>query len=383
MKIVADENIPYVKLAFSSIGKVRALPTRQIDAESVRDADILLVRSPTKVDGKLLEGGSVKFVATATIGTDHIDEQYLKSKNIGFASAAGCNANSVAEYVFAAILTLSTKRGCRLQNMTLGVVGIGNIGSKVVPMAEALGMKVLQNDPPLKRKTDDPRFLPLDMLMEADIITLHVPLTDKGLDATYHLFDAERISKMKHGSILINTSRGAVVSGQDLMSAIQSKHLAGTVLDVWENEPTIDTELLQIVDFATPHIAGYSLDGKVNGTAMICQAVCDFLGVEATWDHFNIMPKPKVPLLDVQLSNQNDEDVLNRVIKQVYDIVRDDERFREILNLSVAEQSAYFDRLRKEYPIRREFFNTKLRLSYAQHQLENKLAALGFKFANS
>ena len=187
MKIVADENIPYVKLAFNSIGKVNALPTRQINAESVRDADILLVRSPTKIDGTLLEGSSLKFVATATIGTDHIDEEYLKSKNIRFASAAGCNANSVAEYVFAAILTLSKKRGFRLQSMTLGVVGIGNIGSKVVRIAEALGMRVLQNDPPLKRKTDDPRFLPLDRLMEADIITLHVPLTNNGLDATYML----------------------------------------------------------------------------------------------------------------------------------------------------------------------------------------------------
>jgi len=241
----------------------------------------------------------------------------------------------------------------------------------------------LQNDPPLKRKTGDPRFLPLDMLMEADIITLHVPLTGKGLDATYHLFDAERISKMKHGSILINTSRGAVVSGQDLISAIKSKRLAGTVLDVWENEPAIDTKLLQIVDLATPHIAGYSLDGKVNGTAMIYQAVCGFLGVEPTWDHLRHKPEPQVPVLNVAVLDENDEDVLNRVIKQVYDIEGDDERFREILNLSVAEQSAYFDRLRREYPIRREFFNTELQLSETHNVLEKKLSALGFQFANS
>jgi erythronate-4-phosphate dehydrogenase len=383
MKIVADENIPYVKQAFSSIDKLQTLPARQINAESIRDADILLVRSPTRVDGKLLEGSSVKFVATATIGTDHIDEEYLKSKSIGFASAAGSNANSVAEYVFAAILTLSRRMGFRLQNMTLGVVGVGNIGSKVVPIAEALGMKVLQNDPPLKRKTDDPRFLPLDRLMEADIITLHVPLTDKGLDATYHLFDAARISKMKHGNILINTSRGAVVLGKDLKIAIKSKHLACVVLDVWENEPTIDTDILQLVDLATPHIAGYSFDGKVNGTAMIYKAVCGFLGIEPTWDHLTNMPEPQIPVLNVAVLDENDEDVLNRVIKQVYDIEGDDERFREILNLSEAEQSAYFDQLRREYPIRREFFNTKLRLSYIQHQLENKLAALGFHLANS
>ncbi len=383
MKIVADENIPYVKQAFNSIDKVRTLPTRQIDAESIRDADILLVRSPTKVDRKLLDRSLVKFVGTATIGTDHIDEEYLKSKNIGFTSAAGSNANSVAEYVCAAILTLSRRMGFRLQNMTLGVVGIGNIGSKVVPMAEALGMKVLQNDPPLKRKTDDPWFLPLDMLMEADIITLHVPLTDKGLDATYHLCDGERISKMRKGSILINTSRGAVVCGKDLKIAIKSKHLAGAVLDVWENEPIIDTELLQLVDLATPHIAGYSLDGKVNGTAMIYQAVCGFLGVESTWDPLRNMPEPQISFLNVDMFSESDEDVLNRVIKQIYDIERDDERFREILNLSIAEKSVYFDRLRKEYPIRREFFNTKLRLSYIQHRLKNKFAALGFQFANS
>ena len=177
---------------------------------------------------------------------------------------------------------LVENRTVRLENSTLGVVGVGNIGSKVVRMAEGLGMKVMQNDPPLARATGESRFLPLDALMEANIVTLHVPLTHEGQDATYQFFDANRISKMKLGSILINTSRGPVVSGEALKAALESGRLAGAVLDVWENEPEIDVHLLEHVNLGTSHIAGYSLDGKANGTAMIYKAVCEFLQLEAT-----------------------------------------------------------------------------------------------------
>ncbi len=381
MKIIADENIPFVKQAFSSIGETDVLPTGQINEDNLKDADVLLVRSKTAVDQKLLEGSSVKFVATATIGIDHIDTEYLKRRNIGFANAAGCNANSVAEYVFAAMLHLSRKLKFPLGGKVLGVVGVGNIGSKVVRMAKRLGMKVLQNDPPLKRETGDSRFVPLDDLMDADLITVHVPLTREGRDATLHLFDKHRIEKMKKGSILINSSRGAVVDGEALKSAVHSKHFSATVLDVWENEPEIDLSLLDAVDIGTSHIAGYSLDGKVNGTVMIREAVCRYFNLKTSWDHREVMPEPEVPFLTVEKSDEADEDVLNQIVKKVYNIEKDDARLRQIFKIDEPERGAFFHRLRKEYPIRREFFNTELKFSNGNKKLADKFAALGFKIS--
>ncbi|MDZ7262729.1 MAG: 4-phosphoerythronate dehydrogenase PdxB [candidate division KSB1 bacterium] len=381
MKIIADENIPFVKQAFSHLGEVTTLPGRQMTAQSVRDAEILLVRSVTKVDQELLEGSSVRFVATATIGTDHIDLAYLQKKGIGFSDAAGSNANSVAEYVMAAILCLAHRKNWELEKMTLGVVGVGNIGSKVVRMAQGLGMQVLQNDPPLARKTGESRFLPLDALMAADIITIHVPLTYEGEDATHYLFDTERISKMKDRSTLFNTSRGGVVSEDALKRAILLAKLEGLVLDVWENEPQIDTQLLRAIDLGTPHIAGYSFDGKVNGTNMIYRAVCHFLGVEPRWHLEEIMPPPMIPHLMVKVTGETDEQALHSVIKQIYDIQRDDAALRQVLQLKPNERAGYFDQLRKNYPVRREFFNTELTLVNASERLRRKFAALGFRVA--
>lgn len=383
MKIVSDENIPYVEQAFGSIGETVVLPSSRINTDAIQDADILLVRSVTTVDHNLLDGSSVKIVASATIGIDHIDTEYLQSRDIRFAYAPGSNANSVAEYVMAALLHLATEKGFRLKNMTLGVVGVGNIGSKVVRMAEGLGIKVLQNDPPLARQTGESRFLPLDALMGADVITLHVPLTLEGEGATYHLFGTDRISKMKRGSILINTSRGPVVSGEALKAALGSEQLAGAVLDVWENEPEIDVALLQSVDLGSSHIAGYSLDGKVNGAAMIYQAVCTFLGLDATWDSAKAKPAPDIPFLALRVQKEIDEEILDRIVRQIYDIERDDASLRELMNVPADQQGKYFTRLRKEYPIRREFFNTELMMSEHQEELRGKIEALGFRFAEN
>ena len=262
MKIITDENIPFVKETFSRIGEVRTVPGRDISFNLIKEADILLVRSVTRVNKELLEGTPVRFVGTATIGTDHIDEDYLKAKEIALASAPGSNANSVSEYVIASLLTLAKRMGFSLKGKSIGIVGVGNVGSKVVKKCEALEMKVLRNDPPLGRKTGDVRYLSLDAILEADIISLHVPLTYEGQDATYHLVDKDFLSKMKNRSILINTSRGDLVEEEALLEAIRGKKLAGVILDVWKNEPNINTELLEIIDLATPHIAGYSLDGK-------------------------------------------------------------------------------------------------------------------------
>ena len=372
MRIVADPNIPLVQEAFGPLGEVRLVPGREIMAGTVRDADALLVRSVTPVNAALLDGSPVKFVATATIGTDHVDQVYLSAKGIGFASAQGSNANSVAEYVVAAMLYMAQQRKFRLRDKTLGVIGVGNVGSRVVRNARALGMRVLQNDPPRARAEGLNSFVTIDQVLSgADIISLHVPLTKAGAYSTYHLFMKDTLAALEDRSqILINTSRGAVVDNKALLKAIDGGKLGGVVLDVWENEPNISPELLDIVDLGTPHIAGYSFDGKVNGTRMIYEALCGFFKLQPTWTPN--LPPPPVPQYGIFFETSvDDEDALRLAIKNVYDITADDAALRKNIRA--------FDKLRTEYPIRREFFNTKLVLGSATETLLPKCAALGFK----
>lgn len=357
MKIVADPNIPFVQEAFGPLGEVALVPGRTMRADLVRDADLLLVRSVTPVNAGLLDGSRVKFVATATIGFDHVDTRYLELRGIGFATAAGSNANSVAEYIIAALLELAHRKQFRLRDKTLGVVGVGNVGSKVVRYAEALGMRVLPNDPP-RQRAEGGSFVSLDrVIAEADIITLHVPLTKSGPDATFHILEPRR-------GILINTARGAVLDNRALLAA----NLTGLVLDVWEGEPNLPPGLLDKADIITPHIAGYSFDGKVNGTRMIYEAACRHFGLPAVWT-----PQlPAVsPLTMAAVPGEDDEDTLRRVIRQCYDITDDDARLRT--------DPKKFDQLRAEYPVRREFFNTMLRLENATASVRAKLAAIGFR----
>ena len=320
MRIVADPNIPYVREAFTALGDVTLIPGRGMTAATVRDAEILLVRSVTPVNAALLDGSRVRFVATATIGTDHVNEAYLRNQGIGFASAAGSNANSVAEYVVAALLEWAHEHKFRLRDKTLGVVGVGNVGSRVVRYAEALGMRVLKNDPPLGMH---------EPALTADIVTVHVPL----LDTTRHMFHRDKLERF----FLINTSRGPVVDNKALLKAIDANRIPGAVLDVWENEPNISPELLDVVDLGTPHIAGYSLDGKVNGVRMIYEAVCRHFGFPPAW-------KPALPTPPaIDLTGDTRE-----VVKRIYDITADDAALRANIR--------DFDRLRAEYPVRREFF---------------------------
>ena len=372
MRIVADPNIPLVQEAFGPLGEVRLVPGREITIRSVRDADALLVRSVTPVNAGLLDGSAVRFVATATIGVDHVDQEYLSGKGIGFASAQGSNANSVAEYVAAAMLETARRRKFRLRDKTLGVIGVGQVGSRVVRNAHALGMRVLQNDPPRARAEKRSEFVPLERLLaEADILTLHVPLARKGPDTTFHLFDRDRLATLElRKPVLINTSRGAVVDNRALLKAIDGEWLGGVVLDVWENEPKISPELLDVVDLATPHIAGYSFDGKVNGTRVIYRAFCDAFGIKPDWEP--TLPPPPVPRIELTVSSgEDDEEVLRRIVRRVYDITADDAALRkDVLT---------FDKLRAEYPVRREFFNTELVLRGAGENLRAKSAALGFK----
>jgi len=287
MNIIVDENIAYAKKAFSEYGDVQLVDGREITNQLLINVDTLLVRSITSVNRYLLDGTKVKFVGTATIGSDHVDLNYLKMNNITFADAKGCNANSVAEYVFTALLKIAVEKKINLSEKAIGIIGIGNIGSRVVKIAKAIGMRVLKNDPPLEREAIGDNFVSLDEALQADIITLHVPLNETGKDKTVHLLNDQNLKKIRKGTILINTSRGAVIDNDALYNIAQRKKLYN-ILDVWENEPGVNIDLLKITKIGTSHIAGYSLEGKVNGTGMIYYALCNFAGIPPSW-------KPELP----------------------------------------------------------------------------------------
>jgi erythronate-4-phosphate dehydrogenase len=380
--IVVNKHTPYVVQAFERIGKVTALGTREITKEAVRDADILIVRSETIVNRDLLEGSRVKFVGTVTIGTDHVDQEYLVKSGITFASAPGSNSNSVSEYITAALLDIAQRLSFSLQQKTLGIIGVGNVGSKVWQKAEALGMRVLLNDPPLERQESKYPLHSLDELMDADILTLHVPLTRTGLDATYHLFNEKRIRKMKRSAILFNTSRGAVVEAEGLKRALLDKHLAAVVLDVWEGEPAISSSLLDLVTLGTPHIAGYSLDGKVNALRINYEAVCRFLSLPVGNDIDGLVPAPAVPEIKIEKTKVSLEEALGEIVRNCYDIRLDDRLLRQMVSIPEAECGRYFQKLRAEYRIRREFFNSTVSLPDNAKEIYNVLHLLGFKVKN-
>ncbi len=373
MKMVADNNIPFLKGVFEPLGVVvEYYPGSAITPAVVKDADALIVRTRTRCNSDLLQGSRVKFIATATIGFDHIDTDYCQKNGIVWKNAPGCNAASVMQYVASALIRLSLKHNLDLTKTTLGIVGVGNVGSKVAKMATLLGMEVMLNDPPRERAEGSKAFVSLDEIAEkADIITFHVPLNRDGADQTFHLFDENLVSKMKKGSIVINTSRGEVVSGKVLKKALQEKKLKATVLDVWENEPVIDVGLLPLVDIATPHIAGYSLDGKANGTAMSVNAVSAFfnLGLE-NW-YPSEMESPANTTLEIDCSGITLQQLVTKAILFTYDVMSDDTRFRSDV--------ASFESQRNNYPVRREFGAFTVKLMHADSGHREVLEKLGFK----
>ncbi len=373
MKIIVDENISFAKEAFSLFGDVFCLSGREITNEVLKDADILIVRSVTIVDENLLHKTPVKFVGTATIGTDHIDLNYLRSHNIRFADAKGCNAFAVAEYCLTALLNVCTDEKISLRNKSVGVIGVGNVGSKVAKYSELLGLKVYKNDPPLQRKNPNENFFSLDEVLQCDILTLHVPLTFDGEDRTYHLLNEKKLDRLKEGAILINTSRGAVIDNQALKNFINRKKL-NVILDVWENEPDLDLSLLARVKIATPHIAGYSLEGKVNGTIMIFNALNEFLGTDYKFDFG--LPELSNNILSYN-KNELDEEELNKLFNKIYDIESDNLQMKKILYFDRPDRIKYFDSLRKYYSLRREFNNYFVQTNSAE--LKTIFSGLRFK----
>ncbi len=380
MLIVADNNIPFVAEAFADIGEVRTVQGRGLTGDQVNDADILLLRSTVKIDVELLGGAAPKFVGTATIGTDHVDTDYLASRGIAFASAPGSNADSVAEYWCAAVLLVAARLGWELAGRTVGVVGVGNVGRRVVRRARALGMNVLKCDPPLARETGSEEYRPLDeLLAAADIITLHVPMAREGQDATLHMAGADFFARLKPGAIFVNTARGQVHDTPALAAAIDSGKLAAAILDVWEGEPVVETHLLERVDVATPHIAGHSLDGKAGGTQMLYRAICKLLGAPETWKPADSLPPPETPRLELDGAAFDAQLTATEAALSLYPIGEDDARLRGVLALPQAERGAYFTKLRVDYPIRRGFPNTKVVLTDGTMQQRQALAGLGFR----
>lgn len=359
MNILADENIPYVKDAFHSLGNIATLPGRSIKNADLKQTDILLVRSVTQVNKSLLDNTPVKFVASATAGFNHIDLEYLNSQNIGFARAPGSNAISAAEYVLAGVCKWSLEQNKsfnELQQCTIGIIGYGNVGSRVKRLCESIGIKCIINDPPLEERgaessAADVQFCSLEEALACDMITLHTPLTTDGKHPTYRLINRQRLQQIKPGALFINAARGEVVEEPALLDRMEDQHDLSLILDVWENEPAISLDMLKHTLIGTPHIAGYSIDGKIRGTEMIYRAVCAYLERTPQWRASDI-DFPGHPRTRLELTPREDK---RHDILQAYDIMADDARLRKMLNDTALADGAYFDSLRKNYPIRREF----------------------------
>ena len=376
MIIAVDETIPYWEDAFSQVGTLHPFSCRQLHRKDVRDADALVVRSTTRVDAALLEGSSVRFVGTASIGMDHLDQDYLQRRGIYYANAAGSNAIAVAEYVMTALFFVSERHGWELAHRTLAVIGVGHVGSRVEAMARALGMEVRLCDPPLAQSTGDPRFLDLEEVMEADAFTFHVPLTCAGPYPTHHMVGSTFIDRLSQSQFLFNTSRGRIFDSSALKDALRRRKIAGAVLDVWEGEPGIDYSLLDIVDLGTPHIAGFSLDGKILGTEMILEELGNFFNIPITWNTGTHAPKPKT--IRPKKGSRGLE-ALRSIVLQAYPIAQDDAGLRGLRHLGKEQAALGFDSLRDNYLLRSEFKHFVVELPPELVELRPMLEALGFQ----
>ncbi len=372
MKIIIDDKIPYIQGAFEDVAEVIYLPGSKTTAEIAKGADAIVTRTRTICNEKLLADSSVKFIATATIGFDHIDTDYCDANGIRWTNAPGCNSKSVEQYIASTIVVLAEKLNWNLSEKCIGVVGVGNVGKKVARVAEIFGMKVLLNDPPRQRAEGSDGFVSLDVVLEqADIITLHVPLNMKGDDATYHLTDAAFFSELKRKPVLINSCRGEVTETNAVKQALKEGKLSAFVCDCWENEPDLDLELLALTEIATPHIAGYSKDGKATGTLMSVQAISDFFGLGLN----NWLPSgvelPSLPIVSIDGHGLTEQQIFSKAILHTYDIRNDDRDFR--CNVDKFEQ------LRGDYPTRREFPAFTVHVKNVDERTIEKLKQLGFK----
>jgi erythronate-4-phosphate dehydrogenase len=371
LKIIADDNIPFLKGVLEPYAEVIYLPGKDIGKDIIDNADALLIRTRTKCTESLLKGTKIRFIGTATIGFDHIDTHYCDKNNIRWTNAPGCNSTSVYQYIAAALLIISSTFRFNLKDKTIGIIGVGNVGSKVEKFARTLGMNVLLNDPPRARIEGNKPFVMLEnVLYNADIVTVHVPLNMAGEDKTYHLFNEWRFKEMKKSAWFINTSRGEVTDTAALNKTLRSGKAGGAVIDVWENEPEIDLDLLSNVFLGTPHIAGYSTDGKANGTAMVVNSLSSFFDFPLKDWYPDNVPKPAKPGITINGKGKSDEEIIREAVSQTYNIIKDDHNLR----FSPVD----FEKQRGDYPVRREFTSYIINLISGTVRVRKKLERLGF-----
>jgi len=378
MRIVADENIPLLDAFFEGFGQIHRYPGRTLDRAAVAEADILLVRSVTQVTRELLEGTAVRFVGTCTIGTDHLDLDYFNEAGIRWSSAPGCNARGVVDYVLGSLLTLAEIEGVDLSQRTYGIVGAGQVGSRLIKVLRGLGWNVLVCDPP-RQAAEGPEgdYVSLDeIIARCDVVSLHTPLNKIGDQPTWHLFDRSRLQQLKQGAWLINAARGPIVDNSALRDVLLEREDLQAVLDVWEKEPLVDPALAELCVIGTPHIAGYSLDGRQRGTAQIYQALCAYLDQPALIQLADLLPRQWLGQLTLD-AETDPVWALNTVCRSVYDPRRDDAEFRRSLVGSPDSQRLAFDALRKSYPPRREIEGLKVAIQGQSAALMQIVQALG------
>jgi len=371
MKIIIDDKIPYIRGAFEPVAEVVYLPGAKTTPDIARDADAIVTRTRTQCNEQLLAESTVKMIATATIGYDHIDTAYCDKAGIFWTNAPGCNSRSVEQYIASVLIVWAQTRKLNLNELCMGVVGVGNVGSKVARTGEILGINVLVNDPPRQRNENSSQFVSLSEILEkADIITLHVPLETLGEDATFHLADDSFFQQLKKKPLLINSCRGEVTDTSAVKKALKEGMIEAFVADCWENEPDIDPELLAMSFLATPHIAGYSRDGKATGTLMSVQSISDFfkLGLN-NWEPSGV-ELPEQPTIVIDGTGLSEQEIIGRAILHTYDIRIDDDAFRH--------QPSDFEKLRGDYPVRREFPAFTIHATHIPETILHKLQQLGF-----
>lgn len=348
MKVIIDNKIPYIKGALEPFAEVIYLPGKETTPLVVKDADAIVTRTRTKCNEQLLAGSSVKMIATATIGYDHIDTAYCEKAGIEWTNAPGCNSWSVAQYIMAALHSLALEKKLQLSELTIGVIGAGNVGSKVARFCSLIGMNVLVNDPPRQRKEGDAGFVSLqDIQREADIITVHTPITFEGEDKTYHLLDEKFIDGCEKDIFLINSARGEIMDTQAVLAALKFGKIKEAIIDCWENEPSIDFDLLDHTFISTPHIAGYSRDGKAKGTTMSIQFISRKFGLGIDNWECNDVELPENTLIQLDGTDKTDQEIVAEAILKTYPIMEDNNRLKF--------SPITFEKQRGDYPVRREF----------------------------
>ncbi len=379
MKIVADIAIPFLQHFFPPLGDITAIDGRDIGPAHVRDADVLLVRTVTRVNEALLTGSRVRFVGSPTSGTDHLDIAWLERAGIGWAAAPGCNARSVAEYVLSALLVLTESAGRTLDGMRAGIIGCGHVGSEVARILRGIGVECVLHDPPLQAAAGGAQYQSLSAALDADIVTLHVPLVRSGTFATAGLVDATFLDSVNPEAILINTARGEVVDETALLGALRTRPGLRAIIDVWTNEPAVNSGLLQAVDIATPHIAGYSTDGRLRASAVIADALCRFNGAQQHEALPPALPDPGVPVVQIAPGMDRMTAVQLAVLSS-YDVRSDAIVLRRLAPGDAAALARGFSEARNTYPLRREFSAHSVRLPPGTlPDTRTALDALGFQ----